>query len=168
MITNTCFTGGSFAVELPEVGPDDPPSPAPGHGEEGLLEVDGDLADTIGATLVADGVGSDSEAGGSLEGADPEPSDVGVVVDVDPAAAACGRISFTGRRADAARVSPAREPTAPPTITPKPRNISTSSVETRGVGSINPDACCTGASAAAGAIWSARSGARTRRRSATS
>ncbi|MFI4977170.1 MAG: hypothetical protein ACHQC8_00610 [Solirubrobacterales bacterium] len=166
MITNTCFTGGSFA-ELPEGEPADPPAPPLELGEEVLLEAGAGFAGTAGEALVGDDVGSDVEAGGSPEAADEELSALGGGVELEPTAGACGRINFTGRRTDAASVSSAREPAAPPTITPNPRNISTSSVETRGDGSVNPDPRGARASVAAGAIWSARSGARTRRRSAT-
>jgi hypothetical protein len=169
MITNTCFTGGSL-VEPPEAEPGDPLSPPPELGEEALLEAGAGFADAAGVAPVAVGVGSDAEAGDSLAASDGELSALGVEADVDveSLADAGGRISLTGLRADAASVSSTRELAAPPTITPNPRNISTSSVETRGDGSVNPEPRRARAFVAAGAARPAGSGTRARRSSATS
>ena len=55
-----------------------------------------------------------------------------------PTPSSGGRISFSGRRADAASVLSTRGLAAFPTSTPKPRNTSTSSADTRGEGSVRP------------------------------
>jgi hypothetical protein len=165
MITNTCFTAGSFAPAV-ELEPTDPPLPELELGAEGAGEVGGDFEEAAGALPFAAGVGSDSAAGGSLELAGEGLSAPGV--DVAPGMGACARITFTGRRAEAARTPVARERTALPTITPNPRNISTSKVDIRGEGSVGPDPRRAGASGGCAASSSGRPEARTRRRSATS
>jgi hypothetical protein len=137
MITNTCLTGGSFEVEPPDEDPGDPLLPL---GELGDVVFFVDLGDEVleldfeEPAGVGVGVDSDSVGGGSLTG-DEEASGV----EVEARGAAGGRISVRDGRVDAARVSSTREPAAPPRITPKPRNTSTSSADTLGGGSVRPD-----------------------------
>ena len=80
------------------------------------------------------GVGVDSaRGGGSL--VDSAEGDV-----CGAGGAARGITTLRRERAEAANVSRARDPAAPPRITPKPRKTSTSSADTRGDGSVNPSA----------------------------
>ncbi len=74
----------------------------------------------------AEGVGSDAADGGS-----PLPDEEDSGVEVAATGAAAGRTSFTCRAEDAADVPRAEEPATSPTITPNPRNIITSTAETR-------------------------------------
>ena len=139
MIRNTCLTGGSFDDDplgrgVRPTSRTEPPSlPA----ELGAL-----LPDGAGVLAAAAGVGRRSRSGrrgfrrrfgsgraAGRTGSAVEPTD----------AVACGRISLTGARADAASVSVTRGLAASPTSTPKPRNTSTSSAETRGEGSVRPE-----------------------------
>jgi len=146
MITNTCLTGGSFELEPPGAGAEDPllppPPPPPPEldGEEDLPEpdlapaeagVEEAPADEVDSEA-AEGVGSDpaeAEGGSLVEG--EEASGIGVAA----VGAAGGRTSLTCLPEDAASVSCTEEPATSPMRTPKPRNISTSTAETREEGS---------------------------------
>jgi hypothetical protein len=146
MITNTCLIGGSPVAaapgaDWPPFADDDPPSePALPEdpelaGGEVAAELDEPEEDAGVAGAAGLGVGVDSAAGGgSLV------DSAGGDVCAGAAVAARGMTTLRGERAEAANVSRARDPAAPPRITPKPRNTSTSSADTRGEGSVNPSA----------------------------
>ena len=165
MITNTCLTGGSFVAEPPaaelevlpsepevlpsepEVLPSEPevlpsePEVLPSEPEVLPLELDGAFAAAFVVLPAAAGAGvgsdSDAEDEGSPPGAEGEDSDVDVDVDAEaeaPDGPEAGSTTFRGERAAAS--VPTREPATLPRSTPKPRNTSTSSAETRGGGSL--------------------------------
>src|SRR5271165_518495 len=146
MITKTCLTGGGFEEEPCEEGPEEPPS-EPDEPDSEPEEPDSEpeelLAllpeDALAGAGVEAGVEEDSEAGAPGVGvASPVDGgeDEGVVLGAE--AVVCGSRTFSGALWEAS-VSFTRGPAAPPISTPKPRNMSTSSADTRGAGRLRPD-----------------------------
>jgi hypothetical protein len=152
MITNTCLTGGSLPAEAPGPGAEEPPSECGDPPSEPVeleevefdregvaLEWDDRVEDAGAAPAAGLGVGVDSTTdGGSPDGSlDDRPGPDGWV---GATVSARGRTTRRGARAEAANVSRLRDPAAPPSITPKPRNTSTSRADTLGGGGVRPSA----------------------------
>src|SRR5271166_4238274 len=159
MITKTCLTGGGFEEEPCEEGPEEPPS-EPDEPDSEPEEPDSEPEELL-ALLPEDALaGAGVEAG--VEDSEAAAPGVGVASPVDGGedegvvlgaeAVVCGSRTFSGALWEAS-VSFTRGPAAPPISTPKPRNMSTSSADTRGAGRLRPDprGARLGAAGAAGA-----------------